>query len=174
MEKITELEEAIGKKSLVGIYSVFYTIAHGDPNFSTHKFRDVLEYVKSKNIEGLMQEYDGEEFEQEDKWDEDYWALVASSLLDNFCDERIDHLEAVGKKVYPVRNIETPRTVSEAEQVRKPASETDESESSVVEESDQGILTKEQKWRVKFDHAKRTSKDIGGFFDDLFRRGPGR
>ena len=106
MEKISALEDAIEKKSLVGIYSVFYTVAHGDPNFSTGKFRRLLEYVKSKNIDGLFQEYDGEEFETEDKWDEDYWALIASSLIDNFCMERIDHLEQVGKKVYKNRTAE--------------------------------------------------------------------
>lgn len=64
MEKIAALEEAIEKKSLVGIYSVFYTIAHGDPNFSTNKFKETLAYVKTKNIQGLMQEYDGEEFKR--------------------------------------------------------------------------------------------------------------
>ena len=51
MEKIVALEDALEKKSLVGIYSVFYTVAHGDPNFSTGKFRQLLEYVKSKKIE---------------------------------------------------------------------------------------------------------------------------
>jgi len=108
MEKIAALEEAIEKKSLVGIYSVFYTIAHGDPNFSTNKFKETLAYVKTKNIQGLMQEYDGEEFETEDKWNEGYWALIASSLMDNFCEERIAHLEAVGKKVYKMtRRIES-------------------------------------------------------------------
>ena len=106
MEKIAALEDAISKKSLVGIYSVFYTIAHGDPNFSTNKFRNVLEYVKTKNISGLLQEFDGEDFEPEEKWDEDYWALVASSLIDNFCEERIQHLEIVGKKVYPLKASE--------------------------------------------------------------------
>lgn len=108
MEKIAALEEAIEKKSLVGIYSVFYTIAHGDPNFSTNKFKETLAYVKTKNIQGLIQEYDGEEFETEDKWNEGYWALIASSLMDNFCEERIAHLEAVGKKVYKMtRRIES-------------------------------------------------------------------
>lgn len=108
MEKIAALEEAIEKKSLVGIYSVFYTIAHGDPNFSTNKFKETLAYVKTKNIQGLMQEYDGEEFETEDKWNEGYWALIASSLMDNFCEERIAHLEEVGKKVYKMtRRIES-------------------------------------------------------------------
>lgn len=101
MEKIDTLEEAIKNNSLVGIYSVFYTIAHGDPNFTTGKFYDVLAYVQSKNIAGFMKEFDGDEFETEENWDEDYWALIASSLMDNFCEIRIKHLEEVGKKVYP-------------------------------------------------------------------------
>ena len=101
MEKIDTLEEAIKNNNLVGIYSVFYTIAHGDPNFTTGKFYDVLAYVQSKNVAGFMQEFDGDEFEPEENWDEDYWALIASSLMDNFCEIRIKHLEEVGKKVYP-------------------------------------------------------------------------
>ena len=105
MEKITALEEAIKKNNLVGIYSVFYTIAHGDPNFSTNKFQEALQYVKSKNIEGFLDEFDGEEFEPEQNWDEDYWALVASSLMDNFCEERIGHLKEVGRKVYPMKSV---------------------------------------------------------------------
>lgn len=105
-QRIEELEDAIQKNSLVGIYSVFYTIAHGDPNFSTGKFWDVFSYVKSKNISGFLQEFDGEEFQEEDKWDEEYWAYIASSLIDNFCEERIRHLEKVGKKLYPNQRIE--------------------------------------------------------------------
>lgn len=101
MEKNDTLEEAIRNNNLTGIYSVFYTIAHGDPNFSTGKFYDLLAYVQSKNIQGFMQEFDGDEFETEENWDEDYWALIASSLMDNFCEIRIKHLEEVGKKVYP-------------------------------------------------------------------------
>ncbi|WP_294406132.1 hypothetical protein [uncultured Clostridium sp.] len=107
MVKIEALEDAIEKKSKVGIYSVFYTIAHGDPNFSSGKFMETLEYVNSKNIDGFMQEFDNDEFEPEDKWNEDYWALIASSLIDNFCMERIEHLKQIGQKVYPVKKEES-------------------------------------------------------------------
>ena len=112
MEKIAALEDAIAKKSLVGVYSVFYTIAHGDPNFSSGKFREVFRYVEGQNLEGFLQEFDGEDFEPEEKWDEDYWALVASSLIDNFCLERIDHLELVGKRLYPEKKVEY-RTIND-------------------------------------------------------------
>ena len=153
MEKIAALEDAIEKNNLVGIYSVFYTIAHGDPNFSTGKFRTVLEYVKSKNIDGLMQEFDGEEFDPEENWDEDYWALMASSLVDNFCEERINHLEVVGKKVYSVKNNPANRTVQ-------------------LTNSNRGLITEKQKMGVKFEHANRTRKDDGGFLSRIF--GPRR
>jgi len=102
LEKIGALEEAIQQRSLAGIYSVFYTIAHGDPNFSTGKFMETLDYVKSKKIEGFMQEFDGEELKREEEWDKNYWAYIASSLMDNFCDVRIEHLKKIGQKVYPV------------------------------------------------------------------------
>lgn len=103
MERIEALEEAIQKKNLVGIYSVFYTIAHGDPAFSTGKFEEALAYVKSRHIDGFLQEFDGDEFEPEENWNEEYWAFLASTLIDNFCEIRIDHLKQVGRKVYPAR-----------------------------------------------------------------------
>jgi len=154
MEKIAALEDAIEKKSLVGIYSVFYTIAHGDPNFSTHKFRDVLGYVKSKNIEGFMQEFDGEEFEPEEKWDENYWALVASSLIDNFCEERINHLEAIGRKIYPIREV------AEAANRPAPAARTACNNTRLISE--------EEKKKLKSEHENKTRKEKGNFFTHIF------
>lgn len=154
MEKIAALEEAIEKNSLVGIYSVFYTIAHGDPNFSTNKFKETLAYVKTKNIQGLIQEYDGEEFETEDKWNEGYWALIASSLMDNFCEERIAHLEAVGKKVYKMtRRIESVEGKS-----KKNISNS---------KSGKKKLTSEEQERFKVEKSNKTEKKWS--FGDLFK-----
>lgn len=149
MEKIAALEDAIEKKSLVGIYSVFYTIAHGDPNFSTGKFRQILDYVKSKGIDNLFQKYDGEEFEPEEQWDEDYWALIASSLVDNFCMERINHLEEVGRKVYPVKKSERAVPAQGRSVDRGPVSD--------------GRITEEQKKELKLKHKDRT-RSSGGIF----------
>lgn len=182
MEKIAALEDAIEKNSLVGIYSVFYTIAHGDPNFSTGKFRTVMDYVKSKDIAGFIQEFDGEKFEEEEKWDEDYWALIASSLVDNFCMERVDHLEAVGKKVYPIKVVEQSKPVinmtnAYSNAVKGDVVQTQTPKRTIQSETQttaQGkrILTEQQKRGVKFDHANRTYKDDGGFLSKIF--GPRR
>ena len=157
MEKIAALEEAIEKNSLVGIYSVFYTIAHGDPNFSTNKFKETLAYVKTKNIQGLMQEYDGEEFETEDKWNEGYWALIASSLMDNFCEERIAHLEAVGKKVYKMtRRIE----VSEGKSQNANNSDCNRNKKNISNsKSGKKISTNKNQERFKSEHLDKIEKE---------------
>lgn len=99
------LEEAVKNHDLTGIYSVFYTILHEDPGFFTGKFDQTLDYVKSRNIPGLMKQYNGEPFEPQDKWDEEYWAIAASELVDNFCEERILHLKEIGRKLYPARKM---------------------------------------------------------------------
>lgn len=97
------LSDAIESKNVSAIRSVFYTIAHEDPNFSTGKFFNTLNHVKKHNIPGLFEKYDGEEFKTDD-WNEAYWSEVAVDLLDNFCIERINHLKEVGEKVYPKKN----------------------------------------------------------------------
>ena len=177
MERISALEDAIEKKSLVGIYSVFYTIAHGDPNFSTGKFRDVLQYVQDKKIEGVMQEFDGENFEPEEKWDEDYWAFIASSLIDNFCYERIDLLEAIGKKIYPVKKAEQAKNATLGKDMHIPENvSVKEVRSSATQGQRQSkrLISEEKKSNIKSNHANRSNKDGGRLLSKIIGRGSGR
>lgn len=167
MERIEALEDAIQKKSLVGIYSVFYTIAHGDPNFSTGKFMEALAYVKSKNIEGLMQEFDGDDFEDEEKWDEEYWAFIASTLIDNFCMTRINHLMQVGRKVYPMKTQVNALRSNKEEQSAHHSIEN----KSIIQQKGHSILSEERKQEVKQKHQQRINEknkispnDIFAFF----------
>lgn len=103
MEISKTLEEALESKNIGRIRSVFYTIAHEDPSFSTGKFRQTLDFVKGKEISGLFDIFDGGEFKDESEWTSEYWADVASELMDNFCEERINHLQKVGQKIFPVQ-----------------------------------------------------------------------
>lgn len=103
MERNRYLDEAIETNNLIRIRTTFSVIAHEDSSFSTGKFMDTLAYVKGKNIPDLFQPYDGIPFAEEQDWSADYWSLAVSSLMDNFCQERIDHLRAVSSKVYPPR-----------------------------------------------------------------------
>lgn len=101
MENNKIMNEAIETKNIFQIRNGFYTIAHEDRNFSTGYFESTLEYVKRKNIPGLFQPFDGEVFKKEEEWNEEYWAWIAASLMDNFCEERIQHLKQIGRKIYP-------------------------------------------------------------------------
>lgn len=163
MDRIEALEEAIQKESLVGIYSVFYTIVHGDPNFSTGKFMETLEYVKRKNIKNFMQEFDGDEFEPEDKWDQEYWAFIASSLMDNFCEIRIQHLKKVGQKVYPVRNNAHSSTAASPKASGNGRNGTTEYVQKRVPH-----ITEEQKQNTRMKNQQR--REGRGFFGSLFSR----
>lgn len=184
MERIPALEDAISKKNMVGVYSVFYTIAHGDPNFSTGKFRSVLNYVKMQNLEGFMQVFDGEEFETEEQWDEDYWALIASSLIDNFCEERINHLEEIGKKLYPIRKLESSQSISQS--ANKNTSHYASQNRSFVEGSSMGgmqgasgskarELTPEERRRMaQLEQRKKVRTQVGDFITMILNGGPRR
>lgn len=100
MEISGTLKKAIEEKNADSLHSIFYTIAHEDPAFSTKKFEDTLEYVKGFNIPGLINQHNGQAELDEREWDEDYWAQVASELHDNFSEERVSHLITIGNKVY--------------------------------------------------------------------------
>lgn len=95
------MEDAIQENDLGKIYSSFYTILLSDPGFANGKFDQALDELKSRNIAGLFQPYDGKAFKNRDEWSQQYWDCVASELMDNFCMERIEHLKEISKVLYP-------------------------------------------------------------------------
>ena len=95
------MENAIQEKNLDGIYASFYTLLLYDPSFSTGAFDETFQYIKSLGIPGFVQKYNGTEFKDAGAWNEEYWDMVASELVDNFCVERIQHLKKISMKVYP-------------------------------------------------------------------------
>ena len=101
------MEDAIAAKDLGKIYSSFYTILLSDPGFSNGRFDQTFAEVKRRNIEGLLQPYNGTTFKGKEEWTPQYWDSVASELMDNFCVERIEHLREIGKELYPSANKQT-------------------------------------------------------------------
>lgn len=93
------LKKAVEEKDIVAVRSLFYTIILSDPMFRTSKFDETLEYVKQQKIEGLMDDYDGEELKPEEEWTEEYFDILASKLQDNFSEERIAQIKKVAKAV---------------------------------------------------------------------------
>lgn len=94
------MENAIKEKDFGKVYSSFYTILLSDPGFTTGKFDETLKMIKEMNIPGFMQTYNGIPFRDESGWTQQYWDQLASELMDNFCEERIDMIRKVGRKVY--------------------------------------------------------------------------
>lgn len=95
------MEDAVREKDLGKIHSAFYTIMLSDPGFTSNKFDEAFSYVMGRGIEGVIQPHNGTVFEDESKWDQAYWDRLASELMDNFSLERIEHLKAVSRYVYP-------------------------------------------------------------------------
>ena len=106
------MENAIQEKNLDGIYASFYTLLLYDPSFSTGAFDETFQYIKSLDIPGFIQKYNGTEFKDADEWNEDYWDMVASELVDNFCVERIQHLKKISVKIYPKKQSSVPKYVA--------------------------------------------------------------
>lgn len=94
------LEKAIKEKDLTTIRSTLYTIILSDPAFRTNKFDETLEYVKKKDVEGLIDEHNKEELKPKEEWNEEYFDLLLSELLDNFSIERIEYIKKVSKELY--------------------------------------------------------------------------
>ena len=95
------LAGAVAAKDLDDIYSSFWTILLSDPGFGTGRFDEAYAYVKSHNISGFIQEHNNKAFRNISEWDKDYWDEIVSDLMDNFSDERIEHLRQVSEKLYP-------------------------------------------------------------------------
>lgn len=112
------LKEAIIERNMTRIYNEFYVIVHEDPGFNTGKFRDTLKFVKEQAIPNFMQPYDQRKFASKAEWNDDYWALVASSLLDNFSDDVINHLEQVGQHLYGQRVKQVNNPVASESHIR--------------------------------------------------------
>lgn len=109
------MEKAIKENDLTTIYSSFYTILLSDPGFANGRFDQTLDELKRCSVEGLFQPYDGKEFKRCEDWNQQYWDNVASELMDNFCMERIEHLKAISRVLYPTNK----KAIDEIDNLKK-------------------------------------------------------
>ena len=126
-----ELINSVKEKDISHIKNALTLITRKDRSFYSSEFDEALAYVKSNGID-IYNKFDGEQFKPESEWDDNYWNYINASLMDNFCDERINLLKQIGKKIYrpqvkqkppapPVRPPASPVRPS-ASPVRPPAS----------------------------------------------------
>lgn len=108
------LVDAVENNNITRIRSAFTTIAYEDPTFTSGKFTDSLEYVKSKNVSGVFTEFDQRAFKSKEEWNEDYWSEIVASLMNDFSYERINHLKEISQYLYPVNRKRTSGTSDES------------------------------------------------------------
>ncbi len=94
-----KFKQAVDSGDILDVRTRLLMISQIDRGFCETKFDEYLDYAKK--IDGLFEAFDNEPLKAEDGWNEDYWNYLYASLMDNFCQERIDLLKKVGKKVYP-------------------------------------------------------------------------
>lgn len=87
---------------------------NADPKFKTDEFDQAVSYVLKQGVssEKLYQVFNSEyEFiEDQSKWTSNYYSLAIVYLKKNFCKERIDHVKAIAKKLYPPIPQETKKS----------------------------------------------------------------
>jgi hypothetical protein len=90
-------------RNIYDIIGALMGYINADPGFKTDDFDKAIKYVLSQGVsknelfEDFNPKYDFEE--DQSKWDEDYYSFARVYLKDNFCEKRINHVKAVGKKV---------------------------------------------------------------------------
>ncbi len=77
---------------------------NSDPKFLTNDFDEALKYVLKSGISEseLYQifEKDSSFIDDEENWNNEYFALALVYLKQNFCKERIAHVKAISKKIH--------------------------------------------------------------------------
>ena len=100
-----QLKQDVEEKNIRHIINDLIMIIHNDRGLYTNEFEDALVYVRQAGIT-VEEPFDGKEFADESQWNDEYWARQMAELRFNFCRERIDHVKAVGRKLYP-RKVRT-------------------------------------------------------------------
>ena len=94
------LVAAVGNRNMIQIHNELCSIIHKDPSFITRDFNDALGYVKSSGVVGVIQPHDQAATLPKASWDKEYWAQVVSDLMDNFSEERIQHVREIGRHLF--------------------------------------------------------------------------
>lgn len=96
-----EFEETIKSGKPMAVKSVLLDYLIMDRTFQ--KFDEALEAAKKLNI---IVPYAGDPIEKDSKkWDKEYLNMQKVELMENFSEERIEHLKAVIAKVMPLNEI---------------------------------------------------------------------
>lgn len=95
-----KVRQDVRERNVRHIINDLIMIIHNDRGLYTSEFADSLAYVKAAGID-VEEPFDGGDFAPESAWNDQYWAEQMAKLRFNFCQERIEHVKAIGRKLYP-------------------------------------------------------------------------
>jgi hypothetical protein len=106
------LDEAVKEKNLLDIRIAIGSYISKNPSNIT-EIMAAKEYAEQR-VANLMEDHNGENIElSREKWNEDYFAILQTKLMDNFSDKRFEHLLKVGEYLYskktPAQNVPAPQ-----------------------------------------------------------------
>lgn len=97
------VKKYIEKKDKIGLKSALIAIISSNRSFSNKEFDETLLVIKKNEI-NIYEEYDGEDIicntVKGRSFTEDDFEEAVCSLKVNFCQERIDDVERIGKELY--------------------------------------------------------------------------
>lgn len=105
MYKYDAIESGIEKNDIKALRRALGNICYTNRNFSNGEFDEVVCYVESKGIKLKDDALVGDPTISSQKsafTDEDF-AMAVLELKENFCDERIQDVKTIGKKLYTAK-----------------------------------------------------------------------
>lgn len=112
MQRYEEIESGISNHDLETIREAIGNICYLSRNFSSGEFDEAIRYVESKGINIKEDTLVGDLITSEGQntyTDEDFERAVFE-LKENFCDERIQDVKSIGKKLYSDKSIPNSQT----------------------------------------------------------------
>ena len=113
---------------IYGVVGALIGYINGDPMFLEDNFDKAVKYVLDHGVskEELFSEFDPKLGYEQDpqKWDEKYYATAIVRLNYNFCDERIQHVKKVAKKIYQTEREKNTSTKGAKESEEKTPKKT--------------------------------------------------
>lgn len=107
MQKYEAIESGIANNDLELLREAVGNICYTSRNFSSGEFDEAIRYVESKGINIKEEHLVGElivSTEKNNFTDEDFERAVFE-LKENFCEERIQDVKTIGKKLYSDKSV---------------------------------------------------------------------
>lgn len=102
MQRYDAIEKGIEKKDVQALREAIGSICYTSRDFSSGEFDEAVKYVESKGIKIKDEQLIGTPTitSQKSTYTDDDFADAIFELKENFCDERIEDVKTIGKKLY--------------------------------------------------------------------------